>query len=73
MGIAASIPWPDLEGGIGRRDAEDDTQQRAPQHRAPGHLRWRHAGGHQRHIDFAVLQRLVRVFRKRLGFDIGHA
>ena len=62
----------DLEGGIGRRDAEDDTQQRAPQHRAPGHLRGRRAGGHQRHIDFAVLQRLVRVFRKRLGFDIGH-
>ena len=58
----------DLEGGIGRCDAEDDAQQRAPQHRAPGDLRWRHAGGHQRHIDFAVLQRLVGVFREATWF-----
>ena len=63
---------PDLEGGISRGDAEEDTEQGTPQHRAPGRLRGRRAGGHQRHIDFAVLQRLVRLFRKRLGFDFGH-
>ena len=63
----------DLEAGVGRGHGEDDAEQGAPHHRAPGHFRWRHAGGDQRHIDFAFLQRLVRVLRKRLRFDTGHA
>ncbi len=60
----------DLQGGVGRSHAENDAQQRAPQHRAPGDFRHAHAGGHQRHVKFALFQRLIGVRGQGLGFEL---
>ena len=61
----------DLQAGVGRSHAENDAQQRAPEHRAPGDFRQAHAGGHQRHIEFTLFQRLIGVRGKGLGFNFG--
>ena len=60
----------DLQGGVGRSHAEDDAQQRAPEHRAPGDFRQAHAGGHQRHIEFTLFQRLIGIRGQGLGFEL---
>ena len=61
----------DFERRVGRSDAEDDAQQRAPEHRAPGDFRHVSAGGHQRHIELALFQRLIGVRGKRFRFEFG--
>ena len=59
----------DLQGRVGRSHAEDDAQQCAPEHRAPGDFRHAHAGGHQRHIDLTLFQRQIGVRGQGLGFE----
>ena len=60
----------DLQGGVSRSHAEDDAQQRAPEHRAPGNFRQAHAGGYQRHIEFTRLQRLISICWQGFGFEV---
>ena len=60
----------DLQGGVGRSHAENDAQQRAPEHRAPGDFRHAHAGGHQRHVEFTLFQRLIGIRGQGLGFEL---
>ncbi len=60
----------DLQGGVGRSHAEDDAQQRAPEHRAPGDFRQAHAGGHQRHIELTLFQRLIGIRGQGLGLEL---
>ncbi len=61
----------DLQRRVGRSHTENDAQQCAPEHRAPGDFRQARASGHQRHIEFAFFQRLVGIRGQRFGFKLG--
>ena len=72
MGMAASIPWPDLQSRVGRGDGEDDAKHNAPEDRAQREFRLSGLCRHDGRVGFARFQRPVGVFWKELRINLSH-